>query len=200
VLERVDRMIMTHAEAETVVVLAGSVPDGIEDRVYRDLVATLASRGARVVLDTSGMPLRAALAGEVDALPYCIKPNRAELETLVGHPLPTVEDVGRAARDLVGRGVRLVVVSLGKDGALFADAGHTLQASLPLVSGVSTVGAGDAMVSGIVAALIGGVALEDVARLSTAFAVAKLGQKGPNLPSRGAVEASARDVCVIPRP
>jgi len=72
------------------------------------------------VLDTSGAPLAAALASGQPL--HAVKPNRAELEALLGRALPTIADVIAAARSLLDRGVALVVVSLGADGALSGSA------------------------------------------------------------------------------
>jgi 1-phosphofructokinase len=182
------------AGPDSLVVLAGSVPAGLNDGIYRELIAALSTRGARALLDTSGAPLAAALDDQARHLPDCVKPNRAELEAWIGHPLPDMACVADAARALLARGIRLVVVSLGEKGALFASSAQVLLASLPVVACASTVGAGDAMVAGIVAAVHGQASLEDIARLATAFAVAKLGLPGPNLPSRAEIEARSAKV------
>ncbi|HXP97810.1 MAG TPA: 1-phosphofructokinase [Telmatospirillum sp.] len=182
------------AGSDSLVVLGGSVPAGLSDGLYRELIAALATRGARVLLDTSGAPLTAALGDQARHLPDCVKPNRAELEAWIGHPLPDMASVAVAARALVARGIPLVVVSLGEKGALFATDAQVLLATSPVVACASTVGAGDAMVAGIVAALHEKAPLEDIARLATAFAVGKLGLPGPNLPSRAEIEARAAKV------
>jgi 1-phosphofructokinase len=175
-------------EEGTPVVLAGSLPEGAPVDTWAAMVADLAAVGARVVLDTSGAPLAAALDPRVARLPYAVKPNRAELEALVGRALPDEAALAAAARDLVGRGVGLVVVSLGADGALFVDEGEALAARLPAKTVLSTVGAGDAMVAGLVAALLEAPALERIARLAVAFATAKLDRIGPHLGPKAHVE------------
>lgn len=175
----------------SLVLLAGSLPDGLPDDRYAALTADLHAQGARVVLDSSGAPLAAALAAEAGSLPFCIKPNRHELEAWAGAPLPTTADLLAAARDLHRRGVGVVVVSLGADGALFVSDGPALHARLPAVTALSTVGAGDAMVAGLIAAFRDGLPPEGVARRAVAFATAKLGCFGPNLPGADAVRALA---------
>lgn len=175
-------------------VVAGSLPEGLAPDTLALLVGDLAARGVPVVLDTSGEPLRRALAADVAHLPICIKPNRAELEDFAGRLLPREADLVVAARDLVRRGIALVVVSRGTEGALFVDAEAALAARLPPVAALSTVGAGDAMVAGLVAGLAAGAGLAEIARLSTAFAAAKLARLGPNLPSPATVRALAADV------
>jgi len=183
------------ADADSLVLLAGSVPAGIGAGIYAALIQALNAGGARVVLDTSGAPLSVALNAKY--LPYCIKPNRSELEAFCARALPADDDLIAAARDLNGRGVALVVVSLGAEGSLFVSGDKVLHASLPAVRAISTVGAGDAMVAGIIAALQDGAALEGIARLATAFAVAKLGQAGPNLPGREIVNKLTEQVKII---
>ena len=88
------------------------------------------------------------------------------------------QDVRAAAKSLVARGVRLVVVSMGAEGALFIDQDRALLARPPKVAVRSTVGAGDAMVGGIVHAKIQNRSLEDLARFATgsgAYAVTRVG-------------------------
>ncbi len=180
---------------EDLVVVSGSQPDGLPPGATADLVAALAARGARVVLDVSGAPLAAALAAE--RLPHAIKPNRHELETYTGRKLQGRE-VLRVARGLQERGIALVVVSLGTDGALFVSAEGAVQARpLALATG-STVGAGDAMVAGITAGLAEGLGLADLARQATAFAAGKLRNPGPHLPPVAEVRALAGQVELRP--
>lgn len=172
--------------------LAGSLPADIEPAFYATLLTRLAARGVRVLLDTSGAPLKAGLSGAV--LPFAIKPNRAELEEFVGHELADDDALLEAAHELNARGVELVVVSLGAEGALFVTAKQALRASLPPLRALSTVGAGDAMMAGILAGLREGAALDRIARLGTAFAAGKLSRPGANLPPRQDVETLADQV------
>ena len=181
-------------DAGAPVVLAGSLPEAMPVATWAEMVADLAAAGARVVLDTSGAPLEAALADGVARLPFAIKPNRVELEAMLGRTLPTLDDLVAAARALVARGIGLVVVSRGAEGALFVDATGALSARLPAKTVLSTVGAGDAMVAGMVAALIENAPLERIARLSVAFATAKLDRIGPHLGPKATVEDLAARV------
>ena len=89
-----------------------------------------------------------------------------------------------------------MVVSLGAEGALFVDRAAALAASLPARPVLSTVGAGDAMVAGIVAALVEDAPLDRIARLSTAFAGSKLDRIGPYLGPAEDVERLAAAVSV----
>ncbi|MBK6974529.1 MAG: 1-phosphofructokinase [Sterolibacteriaceae bacterium] len=173
-------------------VLSGSVPAGIPVGLYGEWVSMLKSAGKRVVLDTSGEPLRDAI-GEA---PFAIKPNIAELEELLGESLPTQAAVVDAARGLVRDGIQCVVISMGKQGALFVDVDDCLLAVPPAVVVKSTVGAGDAMVAGFVAGKARGWSLADCARLATATAVGALTQLGPRLPTVQTIESLMQQVTV----
>lgn len=165
-------------------VLAGSVPAGVPDDIYADLVKRLHARGCFVAVDGSGGPLRHAVA----ALPDFIKPNQHELSELLGRPVEGREQVLAAARELRRSGIGLVVVSLGGEGAIFVDGERALLAVPPAIEVASTVGAGDALVAGILAARLEGGDLESCARLGTAFAAGKLAEVGPVLPPRARLE------------
>jgi 1-phosphofructokinase len=190
--------LVDHVVAGSVVVMAGSLPAGVPDDIYPRLAAPLRTLGARVVLDTSGAPLDAALAAAADALPHVVKPNRHELEAWAGRPLETIAELIAAARQLIGRGLELVVISMGADGALFVRANEALHAKLPPVKAISTVGAGDSMVAGIVSALADDLELAALARRAVAFAAAKLEQIGPHLPSLAIVRQREAEATIVP--
>jgi 1-phosphofructokinase family hexose kinase len=175
--EEIDRLVAQVselAEPGRWFVLSGSVPPGAPEDIYATLIDAVHSRGGRVVLDTSGRPLREALRQG----PEVIKPNVDELSELFGRALETPEAVRDSAALLIERGVRRVVVSMGGAGAVFVDPERALLARPPRVEVRSTVGAGDAMVGGIVAAMLQDLPLEEVARRATAggaYAVTRVG-------------------------
>lgn len=176
-------------------VLAGSLPPGVPGTFYRDAVARMKARGVRVALDTSGEALGEAIA----AAPDFIKPNVHELEAHVGRELQTEAEVVVAARELIARGVGLVVVSRGADGACFVTADEVVSARPPSIEVGSTVGAGDAMVAGIVAAQVRGLSLPECARLATAFSLFALTRDAAGPQPRAAVAAFAERVEVMIR-
>ncbi|WP_374690372.1 1-phosphofructokinase [Accumulibacter sp.] len=165
-------------------VLAGSLPAGIPTTYYADLIGRLQAAGKRVALDSSGGALRHG----VNARPWLIKPNLAELEELVGEPLSDAA-AATAARRLVAAGIERVVVSLGERGALFVTADRCLRAIPPPTIVRSTVGAGDALLAGHIAGCMRGWPLPNSARLAIAAASARVGMIGSGLPPRPQVEA-----------
>lgn len=176
--ERIDEL----AESDGWFVLSGSVPAGTPDGIYAGIIDRIHGRAGSVVLDTSGVPLREALARG----PAVVKPNVAELGELVGRDLATIAEVRAAGESLLALGVRLVVVSMGGDGALFIDQDRALLARPPRVQVRSTVGAGDAMVGGIVYGLIAGLPLIDLARFATASGAYAVTRIGPGIEDREA--------------
>ncbi len=165
-------------------VLAGSLPPGVSADIYREFIDVLKGNGVHTVLDTSGDALREALK----AGPHIIKPNVHELEGLLERALPTEDDVVGAARELVAGGVELVVVSRGADGACFVTADRVVTARPPEVEVHSTVGAGDAMVAGLVAGKILKLPLSGCARLATAFSLSALTRAEDERDSHAIVE------------
>ena len=154
------------------IVGCGSLPPGAPSDFYARL-AGLASPGRRVAVDTSGD----ALGPAVCARAALIKPNSAELEELVGRSLATIGDAVAAARELIARGCHSVLVSLGPDGALFVDADRTAHAEASVNDVANTVGAGDALLAGFLAA--GGEA--DALGVAVAWSVAAIRSPGTRM-------------------
>jgi 1-phosphofructokinase len=175
-------------------VLSGSVPEGVPNTVYADLVRILKNRGKTVVLDASG----SAFAAAIPTGPDVIKPNIEELQELVGRNLAGHGDIIAAAKQLIDRGIGLVAVSMGPDGALFVERDAAVLAVPPNITVKSTVGAGDAMVAGIVTGTLRGLDLADRARLATAFSLGALGEIGPRLPPPDVVESFMPRVRIQP--
>lgn len=171
-------------------ILSGSLPANVPTNIYRDLTQRLKAQDKTVILDASGESLRHALS----ASPYAIKPNIDELEELLGRSLTNSIEIVQAAHNLVTQGITCVVVSMGAKGAIFVTANQAIWAHPPQVEVVSTVGAGDAMVSGFVTGTLRGLALADCARLATAFSIGALSQVGPRLPPCKTIEAFAPQV------
>jgi 1-phosphofructokinase family hexose kinase len=173
-------------------VLAGSIPAGVSPGIYGDLVKLIKGNGRQVALDTSGEGFSKALAHT----PSLIKPNIHELEEFTGKQLETQGDVIRAAQEFLNQGIETVVVSMGADGALFLEQEEKILAVPPEIPVKSTVGAGDAMVSGTVAGKIQQKSLTDCARLATAFSLSAISQVELGLPDTETFESFKNQVIV----
>lgn len=157
------------------VALCGSLPAGADPELFAELVRRY--RG-RCVVDTSGIPFARAVA----AGPSLIKPNVQELAELVGTPLPRLGDVVDAARTLVDAGVGVVVASLGADGALWVSDDTLAFAAARAVRPRSTVGAGDCLLAGVLAALDEGATPELALAQGVAWGAASVSLPGSAVP------------------
>ncbi|QIL03323.1 1-phosphofructokinase family hexose kinase [Sphingomonas sinipercae] len=151
-------------------VASGSLPRGVPADFYVRLAKALGGRGVRLVLDTSGEALEAALAhGGL----FLIKPSRSELEHFAGTPLPNNDDVIAAARQLVDQGrAEHVAVSLGGEGAIFVSRDGSHFAPALDVPAQSAVGAGDSFVAGMVFGFSRGLPPDEAFRLGMAAGAA----------------------------
>ena len=120
------------------------------------------------IADTEGARLLAALGAGVDL----VKPNRQELEQSLGKELGNREDVLSACRELVERGAKTVLLSLGKDGAVITDGVRACYSKSINVAVNSTVGAGDAMVAAAAVMMEQGADLPDILRAGVAAGTA----------------------------
>lgn len=159
-------------------VASGSLPPGVADDFYARLASRAKEHGQHFVLDTSGPALRAALEIGV----YLIKPSLRELEELLGQTLTTEAQWHDAAREIVRRGqAEIVALSLGEDGALLVTANQSYRAPAVPVKVVSTVGAGDNFVAGILWGLCNQQTLEQSFGFGMASAAAAVMNVDSNL-------------------
>jgi len=161
------------------IVAGGSLPFGVPDTFYADLIDRLRPTGVPVAVDTSGPALLAA----IKAGPALVKPNREELEAAVGRPVTTVGDVVAAADELRLAGAGTVLASLGRDGAVLVDAAGQWHGEAP-VQPRSAVGAGDAMLAGF---LYGGAKGPDALAVALAWGAAAASLPGSRMPGPGDV-------------
>lgn len=126
------------------VVISGSLPPGFSGAQFSTLASSLSGRGVNVAIDTSGD----ALVASLDARPRLIKPNRAELAAVTGAHLGSIADVVDAAQSVRARGVEIVLVSLGADGAVFVGPDRVIVGESHVARPRNTVGAGDCFLAG----------------------------------------------------
>ncbi len=130
-----------------IVAVCGSLPRGVTPELFADWLNQLHQAGVKVVLDSSN----AALTAGLKAHPWLVKPNHRELEAWIGHSLNTVEEIADAAQQLKAQGIENVIISMGAEGALWLNNEGILKAQPPKCENVvSTVGAGDSMVAGLI--------------------------------------------------
>lgn len=174
-------------------VASGSLPPGVPDDFYADITRLANEWGARLVLDSSGPALKAALAAGV----YLVKPNLHELSDLIGSPLEDQASWLEACRSIVGRGgAEIVALTLGEQGALLVTRDRAWRAPGVPIRPVSTVGVGDSFLGAMVWSLASGHELETAFRYGVASGTAALLTPGTELCRREDVERLFHQVTV----
>lgn len=167
------------------IVATGSLPVGVPTDFYARVAEKAKTRGTRVILDTSGEALAAAL----DVGVFLFKPNLLELETFAGRTAATPEEQDVLARQFVlDRKAEAVAVSLGAEGALLATREGCLRLPAPNVEVKSAVGAGDSFVAGMTFGLSQGRPIADAFTLGLATGTATVLTAGSELAHRSDVE------------
>ncbi|MCL6633268.1 MAG: 1-phosphofructokinase [Alicyclobacillus herbarius] len=165
--------------------LCGNLPDTWNARWYQERIDWARKKGLHTVLDASGEALRYGILAQPDI----IKPNLAELESLMGQKLKSVKEVVQAATQLCESGIKLVAVSMGGGGLVAVTNQERIWAHVPNVPVVSSVGAGDTVVAGILYGIHRQFSLADTIRFAAAAGTAAVRTDGLTRPSRADVEA-----------
>ncbi|MEO8216098.1 MAG: 1-phosphofructokinase family hexose kinase [Acidobacteriota bacterium] len=164
-------------------VASGALPKGAPENFYGRLSAIAVERGFRLIVDTTGPPLRHAIGAGM----FLIKPNLSELRELTGNAGGALSDffLEGAASALVSTGRSgAVVISMGSGGAIVATERGSRRIAAPIVDVASRAGAGDSMVGGIVVALERGLPIEEAALFGIAAGSAAVMMPGTQLCGR----------------
>jgi 1-phosphofructokinase len=200
------RAVVDAAAGASWVVLSGSLPPGMPDDWYAEVVATLAPAACKVAVDTSERPLDALAAAFGRAAPDVIKPNAEELASLVGASPAELESAAAsgdpapvvlAANRLIDRGARTVLVTLGAAGAVLVDPTGAWMATPPPITPRSTVGAGDSSLAGYLRAEVGGAEPPQRLQMAVAYGSAAAALPGSALPSPNQIDLKAVRVYAI---
>jgi 1-phosphofructokinase len=200
------RTVVDAAASASWVVLSGSLPPGMPDDWYAEIVATLASAACKVAVDTSERPLDALAASFDRAAPDVIKPNAEELAGLVGASPEMLESAAAsgdpepvvlAAQRLIELGARTVLVTLGAAGAVLVDQTGAWMATPPPITPRSTVGAGDSSLAGYLRAEVGGAEPPQRLQMAVAYGSAAAALPGSALPSPSQIDLKAVRVYAI---
>ncbi|MEA5078299.1 MAG: 1-phosphofructokinase [Anaerolineaceae bacterium] len=147
-----------------VVVLSGSLPPGIPSDFYYECISLAKLLGKKVILDADGDALKQGLL----AAPFAIKPNLQELETILELKLNDLNAIIDAAKQFIQKGIEIVIVSIGADGAVIGNKDHFYKADTWPVKVKGATGSGDSMVAALAYSILKNSSLEEIARITTA--------------------------------
>ena len=156
-----------YAYSQDITVLSGGLPRGVDDNFYGRLARAVDPRSLKIV-DASGGRLFSAIAEGADL----VKPNLDELEHTLGRRIESKEDMLAACRELLDRGAKRVLLSLGKQGAVITDGTHNYYCKSMNVAVNSTVGAGEGMVAAAALKLEEDAPLSEILRAGVAAGTA----------------------------
>ena len=171
-LEEMEELVIESAAQSRWLCLCGSLPPGCPDGYYARLIRGVRHRApaCRIALDASGESFRLALREGPDL----IKPNLDELSAFARYPIGDIDEAPRSIEALIQGGARDIILSMGARGARLYAGGTVLHASGLRVPVATTVGAGDAMLSGYIAGLEEGLSRKEAFRLAAAAAAARV--------------------------
>ena len=176
-----------------IVAVCGSLPRGVTPELFADWLLQLHQAGVKVVLDSSN----AALTAGLKANPWLVKPNHRELESWVGHSLPTLNDIIVAAKKLKAQGIANVIVSMGANGSLWLSDNAVVQAQPPKCENVvSTVGAGDSMVAGLIYGFVNNLSQQETLAFASAVSAFAVSQSNVGVSDRALLEPILKQVKV----
>ena len=176
-LERLIETLAAHAAGAAFIVASGSLPPGVPADFYSRVAGLAAGCGARFALDSSGEALTRT-AGRI----FLIKASQRELEELHGRAIAGEAAQEAAVHALVAAGrCEVLVVSLGAAGGLLATIEGCRRFPAPAVPALSSIGAGDSMMAGILVSLQRGRPLTEAVRFGIAAGAAALLRPGTEL-------------------
>ncbi|MCR8746889.1 1-phosphofructokinase [Romboutsia lituseburensis] len=150
---------------DDILVLAGSIPSTLDEKLYENIMARIENKGIKVVVDAT----KNLLLNVLKYKPFLIKPNNIELEEMFNVKLETTEDIVLYANKLKEMGAKNVLVSMGKDGALLVtEDNKVLKSSVAKGEVKNSVGAGDSMVGGFIAGYLKNNSYEEALKLGAA--------------------------------
>lgn len=179
-VEELLELLRQEVKAGTLVVISGTLPGGISDKLLLKICLAIREAGGRVALDTSA---RFTLAEMGEIAPWLIKPNRGELEALAHRELAGIPEQVAFCRELRDRGVEHCLVSMGDSGILYTGAEGVYQVMVPDVKVISTVGSGDYCLAGFVLSQFTGKTLVQSLKTAAAFGTAACLTEGTSPPS-----------------
>lgn len=183
--------LMSRLSARDICVISGKL-DGLNVDIG-EWIKDINAAGARVCLDTQG----AALKQGVRSGAYMIKPNSEEMAEMAGRRVDTPAEAARCAKEVLASSeVSAIIVSMGSDGAVYADRGCVMYGESPHIKVESSVGAGDSMLAGFVFGQNAGFSPEESFRLSIACGAAAATTQGSLSPKKEEIYSLLNQVSV----
>jgi len=193
-LNKLEKILFSKKEASWYV-FSGSLPKGIESNIYEKWINKAHDLGIKVAFDASGD----ALINGIKAKPNLIKPNNHELSQLLSKNISCdIKEILPIAKNLIKDGIDTVCISMGEKGSLIVNEKEAFHAVALKAEVNTTVGAGDALLSGLVYSKINELSLEESIKLASTYSLNALKTIGAYLSSKEELKKLSNDLDVVP--
>lgn len=183
---------MGTVDENTIITMTGSIPKGITVRMVCDFLTPFKEKGSKIVIDSRSF----TFADLAYFKPWLCKPNVDEAALYTGIPVNGVNDGVKAATKMRAVGIENLLLSLGKDGAVLANAEGVFHASAPRIKALSTIGAGDSMIAGFIGAFANGLSTKDCLKQAVSFGCAACLEQGTRPPNPKNVEILKNQITI----
>lgn len=175
-----------------IVVFAGSLPENMQIQDYIELILSVKSLGALVVVDNDCL----TLDDYRRITPWLIKPNIHELQRIMGQTLTTDDEILKAVKSLQALGIHNVLCTLGARGMVLVSANGVYRANAPQVQVKSTVGAGDSSLGGFIVGTVKNYTPAECVRMASACGVSCATQDGTAVATKSGAAQWADQITV----
>ncbi len=187
---RLKKHIERFACGKKMLLLLGSVVPGVTPADYAGIIRSVQKMGVPVVVDITGKHLKAALS----VAPFALKPNLREWQEALATKADSVKALLPGVRKYLVRGTQWIILSRGRNGALFFTREGVWEAAVPQLKAVNTVGCGDALSAGFCKGIKEGWGPENVVRYASAVSAAHALTPLPGMVRRQDIEKLLRSI------
>ncbi len=179
-------------DSDTVITFTGRVASGMSMDRVKGFLKDLQAKGAKIVLDSKSFSIEDIFAVQ----PWLIKPNQEEISEYLGCEVNTIEEAIQKAQVFADHNITNVMVSLGEQGAMLLNNGKCYIATPPVITAISTIGAGDSSLAGFIAAAQAGKNAAECLKNAVTYGTAACLTEGSLPPTAADIEAIYPQVTV----
>ena len=177
-----------YATENTVFVMSGNVPNGINKDIYKRITEIAHRRGAKVVVGAQGELLSNVIQSKPEMIKIKIKDieeryDKGEINYLDD------EKIVHILSEIMSMGIKYIILSFGEKGAVFASEDKILKCNSLKVKRHSTIGAGDALIAGMLYGIENKMSFEESVKYSMAVSTGSVMTIGTKAPSRKVVKS-----------
>lgn len=178
------------------IVMSGSIPPGIKNNIYAEIIKKIRKFDVFSVVDADGVVLRETIKEK----PFLIKPNLEELERCFDTKIENFQTLKNICISLIKSGISIILITLGKEGAILFTKEKLLYSKPPKVNFKSSIGCGDAFLSGFLYKLKRKKTYEECLKFAIACGASKAEEEGTKMPSSSRIKEILKYVKIYPFP